>query len=207
MNITVFGATGKVGRLLVTDLLAAGHEVTAFIHQTKLEPRPRLKLVKDSIGDPTSVQQAVRGADIVFSALGSWGTPSKDIVGSATSVLIPAMQAVGVRRLITVTGSAALAPGDAPGLLAKLSRRFLTIVAPKILADGDRHIALLTASSLDWTIIRSPAMIPGARRTYRLSARPQSLLSIISRRAVVQSMLDQIHDTTHLAAAPIIYRQ
>lgn len=30
MNITVFGATGTVGRLLVEQALAEGHDVTAF---------------------------------------------------------------------------------------------------------------------------------------------------------------------------------
>ena len=31
MHITVFGATGKVGRLVVDQLLARGHTVTAYV--------------------------------------------------------------------------------------------------------------------------------------------------------------------------------
>ena len=206
MNITVFGATGKVGRLIVADLLQQGHQVTAFVHRTEPRPHPRLMAMHGSITDPISALQAIQGADVVVSALGSWGSQSKDVVSTATAVIIPAMQASGVTRIISVTGSAALAPGDAPSILAKVSRRFLVIVAPKILADGDKHIALLAASQLDWTIIRSPAMLPGNRIAYRLSQQPQSLLQLISRRAVVKCMIDQIADTAHMRTAPIIYR-
>ena len=31
MNVTVFGATGQIGRLVVGDLLAADHDVTAYV--------------------------------------------------------------------------------------------------------------------------------------------------------------------------------
>lgn len=34
MNITVFGATGHVGSLVVEKLLAGGHNVSAFTHGT-----------------------------------------------------------------------------------------------------------------------------------------------------------------------------
>ena len=31
MNVTVFGATGQIGRSVVSKLLAAGHRVTAHV--------------------------------------------------------------------------------------------------------------------------------------------------------------------------------
>jgi uncharacterized protein YbjT (DUF2867 family) len=31
MNVTVFGATGQIGRLVVGDLLAGGHDVTVYV--------------------------------------------------------------------------------------------------------------------------------------------------------------------------------
>jgi uncharacterized protein YbjT (DUF2867 family) len=31
MNVTVFGATGQIGRLVVADLLAGGHDVTVYV--------------------------------------------------------------------------------------------------------------------------------------------------------------------------------
>jgi uncharacterized protein YbjT (DUF2867 family) len=43
MRITVFGATGKIGRLVVDRLLDDGHDVTTFVRNpAKLEnPRAR----------------------------------------------------------------------------------------------------------------------------------------------------------------------
>jgi uncharacterized protein YbjT (DUF2867 family) len=31
VNVTVFGATGWIGRLVVADLFAGGHRVTAYV--------------------------------------------------------------------------------------------------------------------------------------------------------------------------------
>jgi uncharacterized protein YbjT (DUF2867 family) len=33
MRVNVFGATGKIGCFVVADLLAAGHDVTAYVRK------------------------------------------------------------------------------------------------------------------------------------------------------------------------------
>jgi uncharacterized protein YbjT (DUF2867 family) len=39
MHVTVFGATGKIGRLVVGQLIADGHQVVAFARNPgKLDP-------------------------------------------------------------------------------------------------------------------------------------------------------------------------
>ncbi len=35
MKVLVIGAAGKTGRAVVEQALAAGHDVTAFVHETK----------------------------------------------------------------------------------------------------------------------------------------------------------------------------
>ena len=72
MKLAILGATGSVGRELVAQALAAGHEVTALV---RAQPKPgeiddRVALV---IGDATSadaVKRTVQGRDAVLSALG-----------------------------------------------------------------------------------------------------------------------------------------
>jgi uncharacterized protein YbjT (DUF2867 family) len=83
MNVTVFGATGKIGRLVVEDLLAGGHDVTVYVRNPeKLGSRDsRLVTIAGELSDAARIQQAVRGSDAVISALGpllrrgSKGTP------------------------------------------------------------------------------------------------------------------------------------
>jgi uncharacterized protein YbjT (DUF2867 family) len=72
MNVTVFGATGQIGRLVVGDLLAGGHDVTAYVRNpAKLgHSDPRLVTVIGELSDEARIRQAVRGSDAVISALG-----------------------------------------------------------------------------------------------------------------------------------------
>jgi uncharacterized protein YbjT (DUF2867 family) len=72
MILTVFGATGQIGRLVVGDLLVVGHDVTVYIRNPgKLGDRdPRLSTIAGELTDEIRIRQAVRGADAVISALG-----------------------------------------------------------------------------------------------------------------------------------------
>ena len=38
MNVTVFGATGAIGQLVVAELLAAGHTVTGYVRNPAKVP-------------------------------------------------------------------------------------------------------------------------------------------------------------------------
>src|SRR6201996_1570737 len=86
MKVTVFGATGQIGRLVVDDLLIGGHGVTAYVRNPgKLGHKdPRLVTISGELSDEARIQQAVRGSDAVISALGpllrcgSKGTPVTD---------------------------------------------------------------------------------------------------------------------------------
>ena len=73
LRVTVFGATGNIGRLVVDRLLAAGHTVTAYARNpAKLDVNhPNLTVVSGELDDIAAVARAVAGADAVISALGS----------------------------------------------------------------------------------------------------------------------------------------
>lgn len=72
MRVTVFGASGKIGSLVVDDLLTRGHGVTAYVRDPgKLNiSHPNLITVVGELSDADRIRQAVRGADAVISALG-----------------------------------------------------------------------------------------------------------------------------------------
>jgi uncharacterized protein YbjT (DUF2867 family) len=68
MNVTVFGATGGIGREVVTQALDAGHHVTAYLRNpTKLTvTHPNLTVITGELTDRDTVQRAVHGADAVM---------------------------------------------------------------------------------------------------------------------------------------------
>lgn len=209
MNITVFGASGKVGRLLCTELLRRGHSITAFVHNNAgiLTASEQLKIVAGDVHTPNDVLPVLSGCDVVVSCLGSWGTKSKDIVGTATAVIIPAMQQNGIKRFVSVTGSAAMVPGQKLSLVDSLTRTLLGLIAKPILVDGEKHLQLLSKSSLDWTAIRSPAMSSGTSTGYMLSTKSPALWVRVSRASVVCALADVIEQGSFVGEAPFIAPQ
>lgn len=205
MQVTVFGASGKVGRLVVEELVSRGYEVTVFVH----EHNPfggDVRAVKGDIHAAADVAKAVQGSDMVVSALGSWGTKHKDIVSAGTRNIIAAMERQGIKRLVTLTGSEARDPTDKTGLFQKASHLAASLLVSKIVRDGEEHIRLLRASQLDWTVIRSPIMNNLGHKGYKLEASWLSHLRTINRQAVAQAMVDQLNDTSYFRQSPIIQR-
>ena len=60
MNIVVLGATGGIGRQVVDQALAAGHNVTAVVRSSPPgKDTPRLRVVQASVRDPAELGSVV----------------------------------------------------------------------------------------------------------------------------------------------------
>ena len=202
MNILIFGANGNVGRLVVAEALKRGHNVTAFVHGAAPDPAANLSVVNGDIYNRESVDAAVPGHEIIISTLGSWGTKDKNVLSTAMGKIVPAAEANGVQRIISLTGNVAGAPGDKNTLTSILSRALFNIVQPKILRDGEDHITILANSSLAWSVVRSPVMRSGNSANYKLSSKSASLR--VNRVAVAHAMMDLAESREWLQAAPYI---
>lgn len=205
MQVTIFGASGKVGRLVVEEALQRKHKVVAVVHESNpFSERESLQVVQGDIRDAASVAKSLKGSDAVISCLGSWGSKQKDIVGSGTKAIVKAMQDAGVKRIVTVTGAGAHWEGDEPGLSEDLSHSILSLVADQILVDGEKHLAILASSNLDWTCIRSPVMTKATQTRYALRDSFLPPWAMIPRAAVARCMVDQLVQTDRLGQAPFI---
>ncbi len=169
MNVTVFGATGAIGQLVVGDLLTAGHTVTAYVRNAgKVPPTwpQNLRLVVGEITDAAAIDQAVTGADAVISALG----PSMDRKATGlplvegTRLIIEAMQRHGVERFIGNGTPSIIDKRDNPNLQQKLvgfmGRTMLPRAYKELLGMSD----LIMNSDMDWTIVRFSAPKNGPAR-------------------------------------------
>lgn len=206
MKIIILGAGGKVGRLVVDEALQRDYQVIAFTHNpAKFGERKGLTCKQGDVHDVRAVAKAVQGCGAAISALGSWGTPDKDILSAGMQSLIPAMKEQGIKRIISLTGSDARATGDELSLLHRLSRNLLMMVSRKVLTDGENHIKLLEDSGLDWTVIRSPRMAKRGK-AYALSNKRPLPWTSVGRPAVANCLVDQLDDRQHLHQAPFIVR-
>lgn len=208
MQITVFGAGGRVGRLVVGELLARKHQVIAVIHNKSpfFTEDPGLHIIKGDIYQAAQVAEALQGSQAVISALGSWGTPAKDIQTVGMTTIVPAMQTQGIRRIISVTGSGAFAPNDTISKFDSLTHMAGQLLAGKVLYDGEAHIKLLNNSGLDWTVIRSPVMTSNPATKYSLQTKRPLPWALISRYTVAQAMADQLDDMSFVGQSPHIVK-
>ncbi len=206
MRITILGASGNIGHRLTKALLDNGHEVTAFMHSSNLPglSSDKLHIVTGDVHNPTDVQKAVAGSELVVSTLGSWGSKTKDIVGTAIENTVPVMQSAGIKRIVGLTGSAARVPGQVETLTEKATRLLLSAIAKPILTDGEKGLRILSESKLNWSVIRSPAMSNKKSAAYKLSNKSSAPWARISRDAVVAALVELIENGGFSEQAPFI---
>lgn len=207
MKVIVFGASGRVGKLVVDELLKRGYPTTAVVFsKDNMEFPGGVRVLQLDVHDDLLVREAVKGHDIVISCLGSWGTKTKDVLSAGMQSIVPAMKHWRIKRIISLTGADARYAEDQPPLASRLARPVLKIITPKILADGEKHLSLLTASPLQWTVIRSPIMKDGEVVAYKLNNHGCKPWESITRVSVVKAIVDEIENDQHIRQAPILHK-
>ncbi len=207
MKLTVFGASGRTGRPLVEQALAAGHEVTAFVRDpAKLGmDHERLTVVEGDVKDREKVQEAVAGADAVLGALGHTKSSAKNVQAAGTENIVAAMEESGVRRLVSLTGAGVGDPKDEPKLFDKAITTLLKLLQKDVLEDAENHARVIENSGLDWVIVRGPMLTEGEKKgEYRVGYIGKNSGSKISRADVADFMLRQVEDDTYLGQKPMV---
>jgi putative NADH-flavin reductase len=202
VKLLVVGATGGTGRELVTQALRQGHEVTAFVRDPRKVARsdPRLHVVAGSPvegGGGDAIALAVRGQDVVISALGRRNSfRSEHLMARSMETIVPAMESHSVRRLIVVSAYGVAESGRGAPLLPRLMYRLLlTDIFADKLAGEDR----VRRSTLDWTFVYPVALTNGPRTgKYRTGERIElrGVLPRISRADVADFILTQLGSAT-----------
>ncbi|TXK83862.1 NAD(P)-dependent oxidoreductase [Paenibacillus sp. N3.4] len=157
MRILLLGATGRVGKKILKQALSDQHEVTALVRSPeKVESPPSgLALLQGDACNAAHLQNALRGAEIIISCL---GTDGGSVLTTYTPILIAAMQSQAVSRVVTIGTAGILQSREHPGLLryeAPDSRRSSTRAAE----EHRRSWELFEASGLEWTVV-CPTYLP-----------------------------------------------
>lgn len=168
MNITLFGATGRVGAVFLQNCLQEGHDVTVLVRHTDTLPQSEHLFVR--VGDATNAQQvedAIVGADLVVSALGTDGTTT---LTTSMQHMIASCLKLHISRIVSI-GTA----GILQSRIEKDKLRYLSVEARRTTTFAASEHAkvheMLQQSTLDWTIV-CPTALPIGERTgiYRVSA-------------------------------------
>jgi putative NADH-flavin reductase len=197
----VFGASGGTGREVVTQALARGFSVTAFVRDSaKLAmAHDNLRIVQGDVSDARAVDEAVTGQAGVISTLGV-GTPltHDPVVIEGVRSIVRSAEQRSVRRLVYLSFIGVGDSRDAAGFLLK---RMAALALRHEVADHEAKEALVMASPVDWTIVRPPKLTNGRlTASYRAGEhiRARSPLPMLSRADVADFMLRQLSETTFI---------
>ena len=151
MKITVIGATGGTGRLVLEQALARGYEVTAFARNPQTLPKhTNLTVIKGSLSDIVALSRAMAGSDAVLCCLGVHEKKNVTVMQRNLPHIIEAMQQIGLNRLVLLSAYGVGESMATANFLAKLA--YKTIVK-EVYADKEQAEKLLPASGLQWTKI------------------------------------------------------
>lgn len=158
MQITVFGATGMVGKHIVKLALANGHKVVAFGRNvTSLldadEVNDQLKAVKGYVFDESDVYEAIQGSDAVLSVLGGAFDGSDKTRSLGIKNIIKQMEKAELKRIIALGGSGVLNAETGGFIIDQPS------YPSEYLPVGREHLQaykFLKDSNLDWTFVCAP---------------------------------------------------
>jgi putative NADH-flavin reductase len=171
MKLAIIAATGGVGRELLQQSLAAGHDVTAVVRNPgKLSRQVRAVSTDLTAPDPAALESAVAGADAVLSGLGPHSNSDAGIASQGTRAILAAMRATGVQRIVAVSAAPVSTvptrtnpnpPKHDPGdgfFMRYLFSHVANARFGKVYTDLAQMEDILASSGLDWTVVRPPQL-------------------------------------------------
>jgi uncharacterized protein len=208
MKIVLYGATGRAGSRILTELLGRGHEVVAVVrHPDNLAPNDGLTVQQGDLSSAEDVAEAIGGAQAVVSAYGPPADKTDQLLG-VTKRVIAAVQQVSQQasspehapRLIVVGGAASLEV--APGVTVGSAKDFPAEWRP-IAQAHEKALELLRASSIDWTYLSPSAFFEPGQRTGKFRLGQDQLLtapdgkSWISMEDYAIALVDELEQPQH----------
>jgi len=210
-KVLVIGASRGIGLETVKAALRAGHSVRALARSAASMPIQNADLDKVSGNalDSARVRKALENVDVVIETLGVDISPRAifertTLFSQSTRILVDAMKAAGVKRLIAVTG---LGAGDSRGhggLLYDLV--VFPLLLKRVYDDKDVQEWIIKSSGLDWTIVR-PGLLtnrPATGRYRVLTASKDWRFCIISRADVANFLVQAIADRALNGTTPLL---
>lgn len=196
-RILVLGANGPTGRQTVEQGLARGWSVAALTRHPETFPirHERLDVLAGDATDRSVIDAAVVDADAVVCTIGAMFTRQPVEVYSASArLLVEAMDRHRKRRLVVVTSSG-LAPVHAgAGIVSKFARSVMRDRVGKTVYDDMAAMeSIVSASDLDWTIVRPPGLTNQPGVGYAV-AEDEIEGGICSREDLAALLLDQLDD-------------
>ena len=203
MKITVFGAGGATGQLVVDEAVSRGHQVTAFVRTPgKLTlAAENLTIVQGDATDPEAVAAAVSGAAAVVNTIGGVGLGPSTQITDCTTTIVDALRGTGAVRYIGVSTGGA---GDS-GKQMPLAARPILVLLRYPIKDHNGAEAAVMRSSLRWTIARCPSLTNDPPRGHATASLDRFGGSRLPRADLARWIVDQLDQDEYVGQAVALW--
>ena len=214
MNITLFGANGQIGQLVLQHALQNGDGVTAFVRRKNSLSisHDKLNVVVGDLTDQSKVTEAIRDADAVISTLGPALDTSRKVkslpIADGHKTILRVMEQLGKQRFITL---------GTPTIRAKEDKKQVSTVLPGIMAKflfptGYQEMRaierMVEDSTIAWTVVR--IINPNVKHSgqgYSISLGDTKAKMGVSRENVARCMYDIARKNEFIRQMPIVFNE
>ncbi|MEK4459457.1 NAD(P)-dependent oxidoreductase [Paenibacillus sp. FSL R10-2748] len=213
MNITLFGGSGAIGKILTEVAIQNGDNVTLYARNAgKIgQKHEKLNVVEGQLSNQDLVEQALSNADVVISTLGPALDTSRKLKGTPVAdgheVMVNAMRKLNKKRLITLATPTLKSDKDrnsiatiVPGIMAK-------VMFPNGYYEMKKLEEIIKRSSLDWTVVRiiNPNVRHKENVHYAYSLGDQPAKMGVSRENIAKFMYHAASEPSLIHQMPIVY--
>ncbi|MED1205807.1 NAD(P)-dependent oxidoreductase [Heyndrickxia acidicola] len=214
MNISLFGANGAIGQLVLKHALQNDDFVTSFVRRENSISitHEKLKVAIGNLTNEAKVEEAIRDADVIISTLGPALDTSRKVkslpIADGHKIILTMMEKLGKKRFITLV---------TPTVKAKEDKNQFATVVPGAMAKwlfptGYQEMKtieqLVTHSNLEWTLVR--IINPNVKHVgqeYSISLGDTKAKMGVSRENVAQFIYDIVKNNKYIKQMPIVFNK
>lgn len=217
MKILLLGATGRTGKLVLERALENGHSVNCLSRNSqRIKQKDKLKIFEGNPNTSTDLKKAISDCDAVISVLNisrksdfPWSklrTP-KTYLSDVMQLLVPIAQKGNSNRIAICS---AWGVEDSREEIPKWFKWFIDNSNIGIAyQDHQRQEKIITASHLDWTIVR-PVGLTNSKRKEKIKEtfenKPKPSL-VISRKSVAEYLVESLNRTDLIRKKVVISKK
>ena len=189
----------KSGSAVVEQALAAGHDVTAFVHRTEgYWPGSSVRVIEGDARDRLTMDSAMLGQNAVIDTIGgklSFKTTTLEASCSRDGHCLYAVERRSPPLVTSVIGA-----GESIANTNWYERLFLSTLLRSEMKDKAAMEAIVDASGLGWTIVRLPFLTddPPTGNIHVFSAETGEIAHKLTRADLAAFMVAQISSDQYL---------
>lgn len=159
-KIAILGGGGRTGIFLVNQLIAKGYSLKLLLRSPEnfQISDPLIEIIKGDALDPSAIDSLLDGCQAVISTIGQ--RKDEPLVASQAGLyILDAMKKYGIKRYLVVAGLNLDTPFDNKSEQTEMGTAWMKANFPIVHADRQQNYAALSASDVDWTMVRVPLII------------------------------------------------